>query len=59
LRPPPPPRQHYDIGHVDYPQEEWQRILTGLEREALALVARRRTRTAAGSDRSSKKRRRA
>lgn len=51
-------RQHYDFGgHVDYPRDEWQRIVTGLEREALALVARRRTR-ATSSDRPTKKRRR-
>src|SRR5690606_21643360 len=37
-------RQHYDLGHVDYPRDEWQRIVTGLEREALALIARRRVR---------------
>lgn len=51
-------RQHYEFGHVDYPREEWQRIVTGLEREALALVARRRIRaTAVAGDRRTKKRR--
>jgi hypothetical protein len=49
-------RLHYDIGHVDFQGDDWQRIVTGLEREALALVARRRTRA---SDRPPKKRRRA
>jgi hypothetical protein len=34
-------RQHYAYSHVDLSREEWQRILTGLEREALALVAHR------------------
>jgi len=51
-------RQHYDLGHIDFPRDEWQRIVTGLEREALALLARRRTRSASG-DRPTKKRRRA
>jgi hypothetical protein len=37
-------RLHFDFGHVDHPRDEWQRIVTGLEREALALVARRRDR---------------
>lgn len=35
-------RQHLRFGGLDYSQDEWQRILTGLEREALAIVARRR-----------------
>jgi hypothetical protein len=35
---------HFDLGHADLPRDEWQRIVTGLEREALALVARRRDR---------------
>lgn len=35
-------RQHFAFSHVDLPEDEWQRILTGLEREALALVARRK-----------------
>jgi transcriptional regulator with XRE-family HTH domain len=43
-------RQHLRFGGPDYPGDEWQRILTGLEREALALVARR-TRTTSGSGR--------
>ena len=32
-------RQHYAFSGEDLPRETWQRILTGLEREALALVA--------------------
>ena len=39
-------RQHYAFSGEDLPRETWQRILTGLEREALALVAHR----AAASD---------
>jgi transcriptional regulator with XRE-family HTH domain len=39
-------RLHVDFGDVDHPRDEWQRIVTGLEREALALVARRRDRRA-------------
>lgn len=31
-------RQHYALSGKDLPRETWQRILTGLEREALALV---------------------
>ena len=34
-------RQHLRFGGLDYSQDEWQRILTGLEREALGVVARR------------------
>lgn len=34
-------RQHYAFSGTDLPRETWQRILTGLEREALALVAHR------------------
>lgn len=34
-------RQHLRFGGLDYAQDEWQRILTGLEREALVLLARR------------------
>lgn len=34
-------RQHYVFGREDLPREEWQRIMTGLERAALALVAHR------------------
>lgn len=37
-------RLHLRFGGFDYAPDEWQYILTGLEREALALVARR-TRT--------------
>lgn len=32
-------RQHHRFTGVDFGAEEWQRILTGLEREALGLVA--------------------
>ena len=35
-------RQHLRFGGLDYSLDEWQRILTGLEREALAVLARRR-----------------
>lgn len=41
-------RQHLRFGGPDYARDEWQRILTGLEREALALIARR-GRTSSGS----------
>jgi transcriptional regulator with XRE-family HTH domain len=34
-------RQHLRFGGFDYSRDEWQRILTGLEREALGLLARR------------------
>jgi transcriptional regulator with XRE-family HTH domain len=34
-------QQHYRFGGEDVPAAEWQRIVTGLEREALALLARR------------------
>jgi hypothetical protein len=34
-------RLHYAYARLDLEREEWQRILTGLEREALALVAHR------------------
>jgi hypothetical protein len=33
-------RQHYGYVKADLPAAEWQRVLAGLEREALALVAR-------------------
>ncbi len=33
-------RQHLRFGGPDYAVDEWQRIVTGLEREALALLAR-------------------
>lgn len=36
-------RQHYAFSHEDLPHDEWQRIVTGLEREALALVAHRQS----------------
>ena len=35
--------QHHALFRRDYGVEEWQRVLTGLEREALALVAGRRS----------------
>jgi transcriptional regulator with XRE-family HTH domain len=34
-------RQYLRFGGFDYSPHEWQRIVTGLEREALALLARR------------------
>lgn len=34
-------RQHLRFGGFDYSRDEWQRILTGLEREALGILARR------------------
>jgi hypothetical protein len=34
-------RQHLRFGGFDYSPDEWQRILTGLEREALGMLARR------------------
>ena len=34
-------RLHYAYSREDLPREHWQRIMTGLEREALALVALR------------------
>jgi hypothetical protein len=34
-------RQHYVYARSDLSREEWQRILTGLEREALAFIAHR------------------
>ncbi|MBX3261929.1 MAG: hypothetical protein KF782_19750 [Labilithrix sp.] len=50
-------RQHYAFTRVDLPREEWRRILTGLEREALALVAHRaRTDAAEEPARSARKR---
>jgi hypothetical protein len=36
-------QQHHTLLCVDYALDEWQRILTGLEREALGLVARMRS----------------
>lgn len=38
-------RQHYALGHGDYSRDEWQRVITGLEREALAFVAHKRSRS--------------
>lgn len=34
-------RQHYAYSHDDLTRAEWQRVLTGLEREALAFLASR------------------
>ena len=34
-------REYLRFGGFDYTTDEWQRILTGLEREALSIVARR------------------
>lgn len=34
-------RLHYTLGGLDLPRDEWQRVVTGLEREALALHGRR------------------
>jgi transcriptional regulator with XRE-family HTH domain len=33
--------QHFHVTGADYPRDEWHQILTGLEREALAMLARR------------------
>jgi len=33
-------RLYFTYGLTDFPREEWTRVLTGLEREALALLAR-------------------
>lgn len=46
-------RLHLRFGGFDYAHDEWQYILTGLEREALALVARR-TRTTLTPSREAK-----
>lgn len=42
-------RQYLRYGGFDYELEEWQRILTGLERAALGVAARRGVSTAASS----------
>jgi transcriptional regulator with XRE-family HTH domain len=34
-------RLHWALGRADFAEEEWQRIVTGLERESLAHLARR------------------
>jgi hypothetical protein len=34
-------RMHYAYGQEDMTRAEWQRVLTGLEREALAFLASR------------------
>ena len=49
-------RQHHDLLHLDYSPDEWQRVVTGLEREALALVARRRSGVPERPPRKSRKR---
>jgi len=38
-------RQHYAYTHEDMSRAEWQRVLTGLEREALAFLASRQQTT--------------
>jgi hypothetical protein len=52
-------RQHYVFTHHDFTRDEWQRILTGLEREALAFIAHRETMTTSDDEppRASRKRR--
>ncbi|MBX3185472.1 MAG: hypothetical protein KF819_00600 [Labilithrix sp.] len=49
-------RLHLRFGGPDYPSDEWQRILTGLEREALGLIARRTRAAAAASKKTRVKR---
>ncbi|MDF2693280.1 MAG: hypothetical protein K0S65_1663 [Labilithrix sp.] len=49
-------RQHYAYSQNDLSREEWQRILTGLEREALALVAHRDASTSDDEARTRKRR---
>jgi transcriptional regulator with XRE-family HTH domain len=34
-------RLYFAYGRADFPREEWRRVLTGLEREALTLLAHR------------------
>jgi hypothetical protein len=48
-------RQHHNFTRRDLPREEWHRIVTGLEREALAFVHRRALES--GEDRPERKRR--
>lgn len=48
-------RQHLRFGGLDYTQDEWQRILTGLEREALGLLARRRASAPVPREKSTKR----
>jgi hypothetical protein len=38
-------RQHLRFGGMDYSTDEWQRIVTGLEREALGIAVRRKAST--------------
>jgi hypothetical protein len=52
-------RMHYAYAHEDMTRAEWQRVLTGLEREALAFLASRHQTTpppAARASTSPKKR---
>lgn len=52
-------RMHYAYAHEDMTRAEWQRVLTGLEREALAFLASRQQTTpppAAKSSSAAKKR---
>lgn len=50
-------RQHYAFTRADLPREEWQRILTGLEREALSLLAYRASSNDDDNNRQARKRR--
>lgn len=50
-------RQHFAFSGEDLPRETWQRILTGLEREALALVAHCAVATDEDAARAARKRR--
>jgi hypothetical protein len=50
-------RQHYSHSRHDLTREEWRRILTGLEREALTLVAHREQAAAEPPSRNGRKRR--
>lgn len=55
-------RMHYAFAHEDMTRAEWVRVLTGLEREALAFLASRQQTTpppAARSSSAAKKRTRA
>ena len=49
-------REHLRFGGFDYTLDEWQRIVTGLEREALAVMARRPRSTSETVPRAVKKR---
>ncbi len=50
-------RQHYAYSRRDLAREEWQRILTGLEREALSLLAQRAQAAAPDDPTTTRKRR--